>query len=84
MANRLAQTEPSVKGKDTNFDFKQLPSWSSDQLSVIRCGFSVHWLLFTEKTPHFPLPMLSKRKSLFSANIANTETAWTFPIQKVR
>jgi flotillin len=26
MANRLAQTEPSVKGKDTNFDFKQLPS----------------------------------------------------------
>jgi flotillin len=26
MANRLAQTEPSVKGKETNFDFKQLPS----------------------------------------------------------
>jgi hypothetical protein len=35
MANRLAQTEPSVKGKDTNFDFKQLPSWISDQWSVI-------------------------------------------------
>jgi flotillin len=26
MANRIAQTEPSVKGKETNFDFKQLPS----------------------------------------------------------
>ncbi|MFN7245604.1 MAG: flotillin family protein [Microcystis sp.] len=26
MANRIAQTEPSVKGKDKNFDFKQLPS----------------------------------------------------------
>jgi hypothetical protein len=38
MANRIAQTEPSVKGKDTNFDFKQLPSWISD-----------HWLLITDQ-----------------------------------
>jgi flotillin len=25
MANRIAQSESSVKEKDTNFDFKQLP-----------------------------------------------------------
>jgi hypothetical protein len=39
MANRIAQTEPSVKGKETNFDFKQLPSWISYQLSVLSFKF---------------------------------------------
>ena len=48
MANPVAQTEPSVKGKDTNFDFKQLPSWISDQES----GGSFY--LFSP-SPHTPL-----------------------------
>jgi hypothetical protein len=61
MANRIAQTEPSVKGKETNFDFKQLPSWSSDQETGDRSKDSVDYFIYS---PHHPITPTSKKLAL--------------------
>jgi hypothetical protein len=53
MANRIAQTEPSVKGKETNFDFKQLPSWSSYQETRDRSKDSVDYFIYSPHHPNF-------------------------------